>query len=197
MLFGKDKDVPGEVSKVGLGKWYLNLSDQNKVRLGRYLKDSDTSSQMKFLLSVMDGALKDENDAFVVTVGEYAAGIAHGDMEKYDVNEKLVLAYYNLKKYDECLKCCDLGLSLVPKVKKELFARAGGNIPENIYCRNYKLNVLVGIMFDYDNGDKALDEYCEMGILSKEDLEYRKQSNRIFRLQRTFDGLYAIKIKED
>ncbi|UAL07156.1 MAG: hypothetical protein KRP56_04755 [Candidatus Methanogranum gryphiswaldense] len=196
MLFNKNKDTPPEVSAVGLGKWYSELSDQNKVKLGRYLKCADTSSKFAFVMSVLDQAIADGNFGFAVTIGEMGKEAKFNNIQHYDINEKLVLAYYNSKKYDECLLACNEGLSMLPKLKKDIFARSGGEIPSDIYCRNYKMNVLVGIFFDYDEGDKALDEYFDMGLISKEDLEYRKQSNKIFKLQRTFDGIYAVKIKD-
>ena len=86
---------------------------------------------------------------------------------------------------------------MVPKLKKELFARAGGEIPGDKGCRNYKLNVLVGVIYDYDGGDKALDEYYEMGLITKDDLEFRKKSNTIFKLQKAFDGVYAVRVKDE
>ncbi len=196
-MFGKDKDVPAEVSKAGLGKWYGGLSDQDKIKLGRYLKSADSSSPVRFMISVSDAAIKDENYAFAASVGKDGMSMARTDLEKYDVNEKYLVALYYSCKYTECLEQCDLGLSMVPKLKKELFARAGGDIPGDMMCRNYKLNVLVGVIYDYDGGDKALDEYYEMGLITKEDLEFRKKSNTIFKLQKAFDGIYAVRIKDE
>lgn len=197
MLFNKNKDVPQKVAAVDLGKWYSELSDQNKVKIGRYLDGADPSSKFSFVISLMDQAIKDENYGLVITVGEMGKALRFSDIQHYDINERLIVAYYNSKKYDECIAACEEGLSMVPKLKKELFKRSEGEIPSDMYCRNYKMNVLVGIFFDYDSGDKALDDYFEMGLISKEDLEYRKQSNKIFRLQRTFDGIYTIKVKDD
>jgi hypothetical protein len=196
MFFKKDKDIPAEVAAVDLGKWYSGLSDQDKVKLGRYLKDADTSSVASFFKSVMNKMIEDENESIAVTAGSYAMSLNMDDISRYDINEKLILAYYGMKKYDECLEACKFGLSMIPSVKPILFERSGGKIPGDVYCRNYTLNVLVGIFFDYDAGDAALDEFLKLGLISEEDLEYRKQSNKIFRLQRTFDGIYTIKIKD-
>jgi hypothetical protein len=74
--------------------------------------------------------------------------------------------------------------------------RNGGSLPEKIQCRNYTINVLVGIYGDYDAGDAALDRFLEMGLISEEDVGYRKQSHKIHRLQRTFDGIFSVKLKD-
>lgn len=197
MLFGKNKDVPPEVAAVSLGKWYSELSDQNKVKLGRYLKIADTSSKYDFIISVMDKAIDDHNYSLAALVGAMGKDLKLHDLQHYDVNERMVLAYYNLEKYEECLACCEEGLAMVSSLKKQIFERSGGEIPDDMYCRNYKINVLIGVEYDYDAGDKALDEFYEMGILSKEDLDYRKQSTKIFRLQKTFDAIYTVKVKDD
>ncbi|MDR0508551.1 MAG: hypothetical protein LBG63_01815, partial [Candidatus Methanoplasma sp.] len=72
----------------------------------------------------------------------------------------------------------------------------GGSLPEAIMCRNYTVNVLTGIRSDYDAGDAALERFYEIGLISKEDLMYRKQSLKIHRLQRTFDSIYVLKFKD-
>ena len=40
-----------------------------------------------------------------------------------------------------------------------------------------------------------LDKYHEMGLLNDEDLEYRRNSLKVHRLQRTFDGVYTYRPK--
>ncbi|MDY0224058.1 MAG: hypothetical protein RBR05_01495 [Candidatus Methanomethylophilaceae archaeon] len=197
MLFNKSKDVPPEIVDVDLGKWYTGLNDQEKVKLGRYLKESDTSSRYAFLKSIVLKANEDENYKFAIVVGEYSRQIKMHDIEQFNILEELIPAYFGAKDYDKCLECCNECLALIPKIKKELFAKSDGPIPERLNCRNYKVNVLVGVRFDYDAGDQALDEYYEMGILSEEDLKFRKQSNKIFKLQKTFDGIYTVKLKDE
>ncbi len=196
MFLKKNTDMPSQIVAVGLGNWYSELSDQNKVKLGRYLKDVDTSSKCSFVISLMDSILADENYRFAVIVGSLGKSISIKGIQKYDFNERLILAYYGSDMYNECLSACDEGLSMVSDFKDRIFERSDGKIPADMCCRNYKVNVLVGIMFDYDAGDKALDDYYEMGLISKEDLDYRKQSNKIFRLQKTFDGIYAVRVKD-
>ena len=196
MILNKQKDIPEEISKVKLSEWYSGLSDQEKVKVKRYLKDSDTSSAVKFSLSVMGAAVKEENHSVVVLVGENILKSGIGGIERYDVLEEIIPAYFNVRKYDECLRCCEEGLSLIPGLTERLKKRNGGSLPERIQCRNYTINVLVGAYGDYDEGDKALDRFFEMNLISKEDLEYRKQSHKIHKLQRTFDGVFSVKLKD-
>ena len=196
MILNKQKDIPEEISKVKLSEWYSGLSDQEKVKVKRYLKDSDTSSAVKFAISVMGAAVKEENYSVAVLVGENILKQKLIGIERYDVLEEIIPAYFYVKKYDQCLKCCEEGLSLIPGLMEKLKKRNGGSLPERIQCRNYTINVLVGAFGDYDEGDKALDRFFEMGLISEEDVEYRKQSHKIHKLQRTFDGVFSVKLKD-
>jgi hypothetical protein len=196
MLFGRSGDVPVQISKIGLDKWYSGLSDQDKVRLGRYLDGSDVSSGPAFFKSVMDHADEDHNYALSVSMGEYALGIRMEEIERFYILEDLIIAYFHIKDYDRCLECCDSGLGILPRVRSVILEENSGVLPERLNCRNYKINVIVGVRYQYDEGDRILEQYYTDGLISKEDLEYRKQSHKIFRLQKSFDGIYALKIKE-
>jgi hypothetical protein len=197
MLFKNRKDVPPEVAAAGLGKWYAKLDDRDRVRLGRYLKAADTSSARAFIASVMDAALEDENAVTAVTVGEAADEAGLSGISLYDVNERLIEAYFGAGRYDDCLAACDRGLRLFGEHRDEIVGRAGGTVPKDMMCRNYRINVLVGIMYDYDAGDAALREYFDDGLITADELEHRLNSNRIFRLQKTFDGIYAVTYKDE
>jgi hypothetical protein len=197
MLFNRQKDIPAEISKVKLNEWYSGLGDTDKVKIGRYLKDSDTSSALNFSLSVMKKANEEENYPLSVLVGENILKQDLKDIERFDALEAIIPAYFGACKYDVCLKCCDEGLSILQNNMEEIKKRNGGSLPESIMCRNYTINVLIGAYDDYDAGDAALDRFFEMGLISEEDVRYRKQSHKIHKLQRTFDGIFsATKVKD-
>ena len=194
MLFNRSKDVPTEISGVGMSDWYSALNDQNKVKLGRYISGNRTSSKPLFCIDVMRKANADENPSVTVMIGEYIEKETTG-MCRYHINEELIPALFELKKYDECLQCCDEGLNLFDSFRDEIIGRNNGEIPERVLCRNYTINVLIGIYSEYDKADAALERFLEMGLISEEDMNYRKQSHKIRKLQRVFDGIYAVKLK--
>jgi hypothetical protein len=196
MILNKQKDVPEEISKVKLGKWYSGLSDRDQVKLKRYLKDSDTSSALKFSLSIMKAAVEEENYSVAVLLGENMLKERLSAIERFDVLEETIPAYFGVKRYDDCLKCCGEGLASIPSLMEKLKQRNGGSLPERIQCRNYTINVLVGVNGDYDAGDKALDRFFEMGLISEEDVEYRKQSHKVHKLQKTLNGVFSVKLKD-
>ncbi|MDR2698194.1 MAG: hypothetical protein LBB30_00750 [Candidatus Methanoplasma sp.] len=196
MIFGRQKDIPEEISKVKLGEWYSGMSDQDKVRTGRYIRGSDTSSALNFTLSLMRKANQEENSSAAVLAGENILKARLKEIERFDVLEEIIPAYYGVKRYDDCLRCCEEGIATLCGRMGEIKGRNGGSLPERIMCRNYTINVLVGIYGDYDAGDEALDRFCGMGLISEEDVEYRKQSHKIHRLQRTFDGIFSVKLKD-
>lgn len=196
--FGK-KDLPEKVSKSGLKKWYNALSESDKVKLKRYLDKADDSSASSFVLSVFSQAIEDHNYKFILSIYDTIADVKMNDCERFDVNDAAVLGAYNAEDYPRCLQLCDVGLELLKQ--KEVFdhvmARGkNGEIPNDINCRNYKLNVVVGIHFDYDEGDRLLLQFQDMGLITAEDVEYRRNGIKTFRLQRTFDNVFNIKEKD-
>ena len=196
MVFGRQKDIPKEISKVKLTEWYSGLSDQNKVKIGRYLETSDTASALNFSLSVMRNANQEENYSVAVIAGENILNNDLGETERFDVLEEIIPAYYGVRRYDECLKCCGEGIEILAGIMEKIKKRNGGSLPEKIMCRNYTINVLIGIHGDYEAGDAALDRFYDMGLISMEDLEYRKQSHKVHKLQRTFDSVFTVKFKD-
>lgn len=197
MIFGKHEGIPQEIKAVGLDKWYSRLDDRDKIKLGRYLGMCDTSSEIAFYLSVIRDSNKDGNHPFSVVVGESALQKKMKDIDRFLILEEMIVSYFEMKDYDACFDCCNRGLDLLVKVRDQVLSRNGGELPQVLNCRSYKINVQVGIRFDYDGGDRTLDEYFEMGLISPEDLEFRKQSHKIYRLQKSFDGIYSIKIKDE
>lgn len=195
MILKKSKDVPEEISKTNLTDWYNSLNDQQKVKLGRYLGGSDVSSKFALCISIMRKANEENNHSVTILVGENIIGSKISDMERFETLEEMIPAYFEAKRYDECLKCCEEGLALIPELLPAI-RKSDGTIPERLMCRNYLINVLVGAYGDYDAGDEALDRLFEMGLISEEDVKFRKQSHKIHKLQRTFDGIYGVKLKD-
>lgn len=197
MMFASGKE-PAKVREAGLTKWYDGLAETDRVKLGRYLDYADASSKGAFLASVEMQAVEDHNYAFAALVGEHALAEPLTPAERFAANEGLVLAYFNLPDYDRCVAACDAGLALLrdPAFADPLRAKNRGQLPTVLHCRSYKLNVAVGVRYDYDEGDRILDQYLADGLIDAEELAYRKQSIKIFRLQKTFDGIYALKEKD-
>lgn len=197
--FGK-KDVPDKVRKLGLSKWYDALSENDKVKLGRYLPNALDSSESAFFVSVITQAIDDHNYKFIAALYDSVKDLITDDLERFDVNDAAILGFYNIDDYDRCLELCDFGLDLLKKksVFDHVMSRGSAEIPipNDINCRNYKLNIIVGIKFDYDQGDKLLQEFQNMNLISAEDVEHRRNSIKTFRLQRTFDNIFNVKEKE-
>ena len=80
-------------------------------------------------------------------------------------------------------------------MRESVLARGNGAYPEDVNCRNYKINVVVGVRFEYGDGDAILDRYVEGGLITAEEAELRKESIKAFRLQRTLDGIFSVKEK--
>ncbi|MBR5998882.1 MAG: hypothetical protein IK043_00345, partial [Candidatus Methanomethylophilaceae archaeon] len=173
MLGFGNKDVPEKIVKLGLKKWYSALSESNKVKLGRYVDKADASSVTAFLVSVFALAEEDHNYKFVAdlydTIGEFKLS----DIERFDINDAAILGVYNAEDYDRCVELCEYGLALLEKkdVFDHVMAKGNGEIPNEINCRNYKLNIVVGIHFEYDEGDRLLLEFQDMGLITPEDVE--------------------------
>ncbi len=197
--FGK-KDVPDKVRKLGLSKWYDALSENDKVKLGRYLPNALDSSESAFFVSVITQAIDDHNYKFIAALYDSVKDLITDDLERFDVNDAAILGFYNIDDYDRCLELCDFGLDLLKKkpVFDHVMSRGSAviPIPNDINCRNYKLNIIVGIKFNYDQGDKLLQEFQNMNLISAEDVEHRRNSIKTFRLQRTFDNIFNVKEKE-
>lgn len=194
-MFGK---VPGEIKKTNLNDWYSGLSDQDRLRLSRYISGADTSSMYSFFRCLISKALDDDNPSFAVKLCEDAYSTADlNDLQRFIINELLIRAYYDCGRYDDTKAACEANFGLYPKVKEELAEENGGSVPETLFFRNHYINVIVGIESNYDLAFKMLDEYNKMGILSDEDLEFRRNSLTTHRLQRLFDGVYTYRPKEE
>ena len=187
MLF--KKDVPKEIAAVKLSKWYSGLDDRSKNRLSRYIAGANVSSRADFLRDVIVKAYDDENYAAAITVGEAAESMGLTKKELFFISEEYILALFDNKNYEEARRLCYRNLEYVPELFSDIVK--DGVIPERMPCRNRLIDIMIWTEKDYDGANEMLDRYCEMGILSEEDLAYRKQSLKIHRLQRTFDGIFT------
>jgi hypothetical protein len=194
MLLKKD-GVPKEVSVAGTVKWYSSLSDKDKAKLNRYLKDADTSSAHSFMSSVAAAALADENYAFAASVCEGCLNDGSTDMQRFAITEMHIEACMGTKRYDDAKRLCEHNLRTFPYVKDAILKKNGGTLPE-IACRNRYFDVIVGVESGYDEAFVLLDRFLDMELISREDHAYRKQSLKIRRLQRSFDGVFTYSYKD-
>jgi hypothetical protein len=191
----RSEDIPKEISDAKLDEWYSSLSDQHKIMLNRYSKKADTSSGNSFLSSVADAALADNNYAFAVMICETCLACGTSKMQRFDNAETLIDAYIGMKRYDDAKRICEDNLELIPSVIDQIKARNNGKMPEKMNCRNRYIDVVVGIESGYDKAFELLDRFFSMNLISAEDLAFRKQSLKIHRLQRSFDGVYTYTYK--
>ncbi|MGI6008969.1 MAG: hypothetical protein ACOX8X_02445 [Methanomethylophilus sp.] len=199
--FRSDKDVPEKVRKAQLAEWYGGLSDQNKVRMGRYLDKAEGETAGKLLGSVCLAAFDDHNWRFIAEVAPTFDALGLPDAEAYFLRESAIEGLYQAEEYKLCEKFCDEDMEILLNddgVRASEMARGNGkDFPERVPCRNYKLNLLVCVYYDYDNADKLLDFYGEQGLIPMEDVRFRKDAVRNFRMQRTFDNVFNVKEKEE
>jgi hypothetical protein len=191
MMLFKKQDVPGQVKAVGVEKWYDKLDDSDKVKLKRYLEKADASSQFDFFISIVRAAIAEENYAFAVKMCQDAYSFPMSDMQRFTVSEELIDALIGTERYDEAKLACESNLKLFPNVREEVMAVNGGTLPKKLNFRNRYIDVIVGIESNYDKAFEMLDVYLDMGLIDKEEHEYRVNSLRTHRLQRSFDGIYT------
>ena len=187
-------NVPPKVKSAKLGKWYESLSDQDRVKLNRYLDFADGSDPAAFITTVIMAAIDDHNYKFSAKVADTVPDLKFTPEQGFDINEAVILAYFNIERYDECLERCDAGLALLkdPAVQAHVRSRTeDGSYPEAINCRNYKINVVVGVKNDFDAAPVILDSFVADGLISEEEANYRKESIKTYKLQRTFDGIFS------
>jgi len=192
-MLGRAGDIPDKVRKAGAVKWYKALDDRSRVKLNRYAENADASSAISFFTSVMDLALKDENYPFASFVGGSALKECTTDIQRFIVTERMIEAYMGSEMYDSAKEECMRNLDLYPKIRGELYPNG---IPEKLCCRGCLIDVLVGIESNYDEAQRMLLLFRDIGMISDGDLNLRSDSLRIHRLQRAFDGVYTYRRKE-
>jgi len=206
MLFRKassesEKVEPSEITDAGLAEWYASLSKEDRVKLGRYMKSSERTLQPSgpsymFLYSAASAALADENYPFSAFLCEECLKNELSDTERFSISELLIDAYIGTKRYDDAKHVCEKNLDLYDLVSEFILKDNNGSLPENIRCRNRYIDIVVGIESGYDEAFRLLDRFFAMNLINREDLEYRKQSLKIHRLQRSFDGVYTYSYKK-
>jgi len=185
-------EVPAKLSSIGLSDWFATLTDQDRVRLRRYTDNADGKDAAAFVTSIILAAVADSNYKFAAKVADTTADMVSGAVRVFDFNEASVLAYYNTERYDDCLARCDYGLSMLKDSEvRSHVVLADGSFPESVNCRNYKINVIVGIRRQYDEAGAVLDQFVADGLITADEARMRKDSIRTFRLQRTFEGIFA------
>ncbi|MBR4504025.1 MAG: hypothetical protein IKP20_03510 [Candidatus Methanomethylophilaceae archaeon] len=189
-------EIPQEIMSAGLSDWYAELNDPSKVKVKRYLKGIDTSSPSALLIDLMVRSEEDHNYKLSVTAGSYATSMDLDDYQLFKVREAYIDGLFGSEKYDDAKEQCCLNLDLYPAIKDSFLADNGGNIPKDIKCRNRLIDILVGVECAYDEATSVLEDFAAIGIMYPDELEYRKQSLKIHRMQKTFDSIYSYRPKE-
>lgn len=189
------KDVPKEISAVKLSKRYSALDEREKARLSRYIEGADMSSKAAFLIDMMSRANAEENFSASITLGEIAETEDLSPLEHFQIREEFIIALFGKEENAKAKDMCLANLDLIPDILPKMIGK-DGIVPECMPCRNTLINIMVGTEKDYDGAIDMLDRFNRMGILSDEDLTFRKQSLKVHRLQRTFDSIYSYNFTE-
>jgi hypothetical protein len=190
------QEIPAEISAVGLEEWFGSLNDMNKVKVKRYLGCIDTTSKQGFLVDLMVRSSNDANYKLSVIAGEYALAQELSDYERFKVTEAYIDGLFGAEEFGKVKEECCKNLDLFTSIKEQFLEDNGGSLPKTIYCRNRLIDTMVGVDSDYDGAIQALDEFVSIGILDKDELDYRKQSLKIHKMQRTFDSVFSLRPKE-
>lgn len=189
------EETPNKVVQANLADWYHGLSDTDRVKLGRYIDSVDPSSQFTFFLSLIRATVADENYRFGLSLCISTSPMPFTNYERFLINEEFIDVLIGRSMYDDAKNVCDINLRLFDTVRDDILSDNGGVFPDRLAFRNRYIDIIVGVEYQYDLAFQMLDRYNEMGILSDEDLVFRKNSIRTHRLQRTFDGVYTYREK--
>ncbi len=189
-------EAPKQVIEAGLDGWYSALGSQDRVRVRRYLDGIDTSSTLAFLTDLMARAVDDHNYKLSVTAGMYLEEMELDDYGRFVATEGLIEGMFGSDMFEDAKRMCVRNLELFPMVKADIEAANGGVLPQKISCRNRLIDILVGVDGNYDDAYRILDNYCEQGLIDIEERDYRKQSLKIHRMQRSFDNIFNFKKAE-
>lgn len=196
-----EKETAKLMKKLGLTDWHTSLDKEGQVKLNRYMRlgfATVPEDATEFFRAVAKKANEEGNNQFA---GEMALeGLKHakGEMRIFKLNEELIEALINLGASGSAKKFCHESLEMFPRLAEGLKNENCGCLPKDLKCRNRLIDILVGIEKDYEAGYAALDTFLERGLITKEEWDYRRNSLKIHRLQRTFDGIYSLEpCKED
>ena len=188
--------IPAEVSAAGLEDWYSGLNDPTRGKLKRYLAGIDTSSPVSFLRDLMARSYEDHNYGLSIVAGEYSKDHEMDDYTRFLMNEGYIDGLFGADRFDEAKQVCCENLDMFPSIKDRFLEDNGGSLPKAISCRNRLIDMMVGVDSDYDGAYEALDMFVAIGILDQDELDYRKQSLKIHRLQKSFDNLFMYRPKD-
>lgn len=188
--------APQKVIEAGLEEWFSSLSEMDRVKVGKYIDKTDSSSGFTLLLTLVRAAIADENYRLGLSVCTSTSAMPFDAYQRFLLNEEFIEVLAGREMYEDAKNVCNINLQMFDSVRDRILAENGGFYPDRLAFRNRYIDIIVGVESQYDEGYRMLDRYHEMGLLSDEDHEYRKNSLKIHRLQRTFDGVYTYRIKD-
>lgn len=188
--------IPSEIVSAKMEDYYSSLKEADRIKLSRYLPKADVSDKYRFFSSLIDSALADENYRFAVKLCEDSYSIDLDDVQEFFIVEKIIEAYIGAERYDDAKAACDANYKLFLKNREAITEKLSGNL-EKLNFRNRFIDIIVAIDFNYDLADKMLLDYNKNGLLSDEELVYRRNSIKTHRLQRVFDGVYSYRPKNE
>lgn len=189
-------EVPQEISVAGLDDWFLSLNAIDRVKVKRYLPKIEEKDAGEFLNKLTVYSIDDHNYGLAVLVGMYADSHETDPLARFNIRNNIIDGLFGMGKYDDAKKICCLNLDMFPHIRERFMDANNGVLPDKIACRNRLIDILVGIEGNYDEAISSLDDYVAMGILDESELEYRKQSLKIHRMQKSFDNLFTYRLKE-
>lgn len=187
--------MPDKVAQAGLEDWYSSLSDMDRIKINKYIDKADPSSGFMFILTLIRAAIADENYRFGLSLCVSTSSMPFDAYQRFLINEEFIDVLVGREMYEDAKNVCNINLQLFPQVKDRILADNGGTYPGRLSFRNRYLDIIVGVEAQYEEGYRMLDKYHEMGLISDEDLVFRKNSLQVHRLQRTFDGVYTYRPK--
>lgn len=187
--------IPQKVIEAGLEEWFSSLSEMDRVKVGKYADKTDSSSGFMFLLTLVRAALADENYRLALSVCTSTSGMSFDIYQRFLINEEFIEALTGREMYEDAKNVCGINLQMFDSVRDRILEENGGRYPDRLCFRNRYIDIIVGVESQYDEGYRMLDKYHEMGLLDDADLEYRRNSLKIHRLQRSFDGVYTYRPK--
>lgn len=188
-------EIPVKVKEAGVVDWFMSLSDPDRVKLRKYIDMVDPSSVFAFFYSLIKVAVADENYRFGVSLCVATSPMPFNAYERFLINEEFIEALIGRGMYEDAKNVCDINLQLYGTVQQFLLEDNGGRVPERLAFRNRYIDIIVGVEYQYDLAFEMLDKYNRMGLLSDEDLQFRRNGIRTHRLQRSFDGVYTYRSK--
>ena len=187
--------IPEKISQAGLEDWYGTLSEMDRNKIGRYIAQADASSGFTLLLTLIRAAVADENYRFGLSLCVSTSQMPFDAYQRFLINEEFIDVLIGREMYEDAKNVCNINLKLFEQVKDRILEDNGGTYPSRLSFRNRYLDIIVGVEAQYEEGYRMLDLYHDMGLISDEDLAYRKNSLKIHRLQRSFDGVYTYRPK--